>query len=143
MVKIAFTYNDLEDNIAIETVWAEPIGIHYKIDNIPFYFSNIALNDIVSAEMEDGQLHFNELITPSGFSTIQIIIFNATEKANVITALEKFNCPWEGMNELYLAVAIPPKVNYQPIKDYLTAACNADILDYSEACISKEHSQVI
>jgi hypothetical protein len=58
-VKIALEYEGDEDEFLIETVWAIQIEENYKIDNIPFYATSIALNDIVSAEFRNGQLYYH------------------------------------------------------------------------------------
>jgi Domain of unknown function (DUF4265) len=62
--KILLTYKNDEGGYSIESVWATKEGEYYRINNIPFFAPNIALDDLVSAEEDDGALYFDSLISP-------------------------------------------------------------------------------
>jgi len=144
--KVILTYYDIEGNIAVETLWAEfKEDIKYQIKNIPFFAPNIAFNDIITVEEENGNLHFDEIITTSEHSTIQIVFFNEKEIDKVIKDIELLNCSWEGMyNQKLLAIDVPPNVNYSIVKEYLTTQFNSNIIDFKESCLSEIHyKQVI
>jgi len=144
--KVILTYYDIEGNAAVETLWAEfKEDIKYQIKNIPFFAPNIAFNDIITVEEENGNLHFDEIINASEHSTIQIVFFNEKEIDKVIKDIELLNCSWEGMyNQKLLAIDIPPNVNYSIIKEYLTTQFNSNIIDFKESCLSETHyKQVI
>ncbi|MCL1668346.1 DUF4265 domain-containing protein [Elizabethkingia ursingii] len=144
--KVILTYYDIEGNTAVETLWAEfKEDIKYQIKNIPFFAPNIAFNDIITVEEENGNLHFDEIINASEHSTIQIVFFNEKEIDKVIKDIELLNCSWEGMyNQKLLAIDIPPNVNYSIIKEYLTTQFNSNIIDFKESCLSETHyKQVI
>ncbi|MCL1666274.1 DUF4265 domain-containing protein [Elizabethkingia ursingii] len=144
--KVILTYYDIEGNIAVETLWAEfKEDIKYQIKNIPFFAPNIAFNDIITVEEENGNLHFDEIINTSEHSTIQIVFFNEKEIDKVIKDIELLNCSWEGMyNQKLLAIDVPPNVNYFIVKEYLTTQFNSNIIDFKESCLSEIHyKQVI
>lgn len=136
--KIILVYRDIEDKIAEEIVWAERLeNGYYRIDNIPFYAPNLAYNDIISVEEDNGVLYFDDLIKSMGHSTLQIIFFKETEIKKVLFELEGLDCKWEGMeNHLYYSVDIPPKVDYLTIKQVLDGQYTKGVLDYKESCLS-------
>jgi hypothetical protein len=139
--KIALTFKDEEGNIGTETIWAEDLGEgRFKVDNIPFFALNIAVNDIIAAEEEDGILHFEQILEASGHSTLQIIFFQPDQSSGVLARLEALGCAWEGMkNQPYYSVDIPVSVDYSLVKNLLKEYCQKDILDYREACLSLVH----
>ena len=54
--------------------------------------------------------------------------------------LDRFFCGWESLRGTsYYAVDIPPEIDYRNIKGYLESMCEKKILDYKEACLSKNH----
>jgi hypothetical protein len=139
--KVVLVYKDIEGGIAEETIWVQPIGEHFKVDNIPFYAPNIALDDIISVEDDEGTLYFDELIKPSGHSTIQIIFFNEKDAEIVLKRLEKLGCKWEGMkNTPYFAIDIPPTIAYKEIRQFLDEQFKNKVLDFKEACLSDNHN---
>lgn len=134
--KIKFLYHDLEENIAVENLWAYKYGKYYQIKNIPFFISNIAYDDIVQVEEENGELFFDELITPSGNSTIQIIIFDILKNDSILGNIERLGCGWEGMkNKPYYAINIPKCIDFNKVISYLEEKNNENVLDYKVACI--------
>jgi hypothetical protein len=138
--KVILVYKDIEGEIAEETIWVKPENGNYKIDNIPFYAPNLALNDIISVENDDGVFYFDELIKPSGHSTLQIIFFKEKEIIRVMKIIEQMNCKWEGMeNQPYFAIDVPPKVNYNEIKKFLNNELDNKVLDFKEACLGENH----
>lgn len=141
--RITLTYKDLDGNFAQETIWAEDLGEgRFKVDNIPFFAPNLALNDIITAEEEDGILHFEQILEVSGHSTLQIIFFQPDQSSGVLARLEALGCAWEGMkNQPYFSVDIPVSVDYPLVKNLLKVYCQKDILDYREACLSLVHLQ--
>jgi len=137
--KILLTYQDDQGNYQVECVWATKEGAYYRINNIPFFASNIALDDVISAKQEDNALYFDVLVEASGHSTIQIIIFNEAEVINVGKELEKLGCTWEGSHiKNLLSVDIPKSVSYQVVKDFLDNGENEGKWSYKEACLAHD-----
>ena len=138
--KINLVYHDLEGNIAIERIWAEKENEYYRVKNIPFFAPNIAFNDLICVENDEGELYFDSLIEPSGHSTVQIIFFKSEYCKQVTTALNGLKCDWEGSHvKEYISVDIPINTNYFEVKDYLNRQREDGILDYQEACLAENH----
>lgn len=137
-VKVIVVYKDLEDKISEESLWTEQIDNgYYRVDNIPFYAPNLAFNDMIAIEEDEGVFYFSELVKRSGHSTVQIIFFKENEIEYVLSNLEKLGCAWEGMkNQAYYSLDIPPTINYVNIKQFLDEQSDNDILDYIESCLS-------
>ena len=135
--KINFVYHNLEGDTEIESVWAAKEGDNYRIKNIPFFAPNIAYDDLVSAEYDDGQLFFDSLIEASGHSTVQIIFFKSEYFDQVTRDLINFKCGWEGYNSnSYISINVPQAVNYSEVRKYLDEKLTDSILDFKEACLA-------
>lgn len=136
-VKILLVYRDFDDNLQIESVWGEKAGKYYRIINIPFFAVNIAYGDIVSVEEENGQLYFDDLIEPSGHSTIQMIIYEKNDVKKTGDELVALGCDWEGSHlDGYISVDVPPSISYLAIKNYLEDGRIKKRWDYKEACLA-------
>ncbi|CAI9430347.1 DUF4265 domain-containing protein [Candidatus Ornithobacterium hominis] len=134
--KIKFVYYDLKGELATESLWADKYGNYYQVKNIPFFFPNIAYNDVIKVEEDSGELFFDELIIPSGNSTIQIVIYKITHKKNILKELKQLGCGWEGLRDQpYYSINIPKEVNLDIVISYLEEECKKNILDYKVACI--------
>jgi hypothetical protein len=138
--KILLTYKDDNGDYQVESVWATKEGEYYRINNIPFLASNIAMNDLIEAEEDDGALYFEKLIMPSGHSTIQMIFFVETNIASTGKKLESMGCSWEGSHlKNQISVDIPAKANYAIIKAYLDKGETTGIWSYKEACLAHKN----
>jgi|SRR6185312_11751572 len=137
--KILLTYKDDEGNYQVESVWATKRGSYYEINNIPFFAPNIALGDLISAEEDGGALYFDELIEPSGHSTIQLMIFKEEGVMQVGKELEKLGCTWEGSNiKTLISVDVPKDTSYSIIKEYLDKGEKENRWSYKEACLAHD-----
>ena len=138
--KILLTYKNDEGSYDVESVWATKEGGYYRINNIPFFAPNIALDDLVSAEVEDDALYFDSLIEPSGHSTVQMIIFNEDEVMQIGKDLEALGCTWEGSHiKTLISVDIPKEVHYTTVKKYLENGEKGARWSYREACLVHEY----
>jgi hypothetical protein len=136
-VKVSFVYYDLEDNLAIESVWASREGDSYRIKNIPFFAPNIAYDDLISVEDDQGELFFDDIIEESGNSTLQIIIFKEIDIDVITKKIERLDCSWEGSHlKGYISVNVPKEIEYLPIKFFLDTESKDGKLDYKEACLA-------
>ena len=135
--KVILVYKDFDGNIQIESVWAEKMDEYYRIVNIPFFAKNIAYGDIIKVEEEDGELYFEELIMPSGHSTIQMIIYNVDSVEEIGDQLVLLGCDWEGSHlPGYISVDVPNSIPYASIKEYLDSGLLSERWDYNEACLA-------
>ena len=140
---MVLVYKDIEGEIAEESVWVKPDGQYYRLDNIPFYAPGLALNDLIKVEEEEGILYFDELVSASGHSTIQVIFFKADQADRVLRSVETFGCRWEGMRgEPYFSIDVPNEVNYLSFKAFLDKEFASGILDFKEACLAENHMNI-
>jgi hypothetical protein len=143
--KVILTYYDVNNDLAEETLWIEQLTDgQYQVKNIPFFAPNIAYNDIISIEEEEGCMYFDDIIKTSEHSTIQIVFFRKEAIEQTIKDIESLKCSWEGMHEQQIiAVDLPSDINYKKVKEYLNTQCDNGILDYKEACLSETHAKQI
>jgi hypothetical protein len=88
--KVTVVYYDVNQEIAEEKLWIEKKNdLEYQIKNIPFFAPNLAYNDIISVENDEGELYFEDLIRASEHSTIQIVFFNTESIKDVTNDIEK------------------------------------------------------
>jgi hypothetical protein len=138
--KILLTYKDDDGSYKVESVWATKEGDYYRINNIPFLATNIALNDVVSAEEDDGALYFDKLIEPSGHSAVQMVIFDEKEVMQIGKELEKLGCTWEGSHiKTLISIDIPKEISYTAVKQYLDKGEKDGRWSYKEACLAHEN----
>jgi len=138
--KILLTYLDDEGTFKIERVWATKEGSYYRINNIPFFATSLALNDLVSVEEDDGAFYFDKLIEPSGHSAIQLIIFNENDVLEIGKDLENFGRTSEGSNiNTMISVDIPKEISYASVKAYLENGEKEGRWSYKEASLSHKY----
>lgn len=144
MKKLTFKFwNDIldEDNY-VETVWAEIIDEekgHFQIENVPFFVKSYSVGDIVFAELENDELIVKDLVKESGNSTVNIVFFKTEDKEKVLKELNDLGCDFEGLESVlpgYYSLNISRKINYEPIKSYLSNLRNEKVLDFREACLA-------
>lgn len=134
--KVKFDYYDSEGKLAVESVWVLKEENGYRVKNIPFFIPNIAYDDIIIVEEEDGELFFDDIVMEFGNSTLQVIIYNENDIEEIIKKIENFDCGWEGSHlKGYISVNVPKGINYLPIKDFLDKELESEKLDYKEACM--------
>lgn len=138
--KILFEYDgDTPEQCELEGVWACPVSDGFKIDNIPFYVREIALDDIVTAENDaGGMLRYKELVRSSGHSTIRLWFAKNKEEhiASVRQMLRDLGCESEQSDRPRLvAVDVPPSVSYECVRAVLDEQEKIGVFEYEEACL--------
>ncbi len=135
-VKVVLVFKN-NDRIEEEVIWAEKMEDgNYKVDNIPFYAPNLALNDVFSVEEDEGILYFDQLIRMSGHSTVQLVFFKEAEVNESLAILENFGCSWEGMKDQAMySVDVPAELDYAKVKRFLNEQLEKGILDFKESCL--------
>ena len=143
-VKILFAFHsNVLDEWTIETMWAETINIdkgYYQIDNIPFY-APVACGDIIYAEYDEDEkrLVYRETITPSGNSTIQVIVYKAGNMDEIRGLFNSLGCESEKFNDGYFVIDVPASLDYTPVKERLEQLSAQSLLDYAEPCLGESH----
>lgn len=123
---------------AYENLWASPVGPGlYKIDNIPFFAMGIALEDVVSAQPEQGVLLFGEVVRSSGHSTIRIFTDDAEQAPAIRAFFAELGCISEQSHiPGLIAVDVPPSVPLEPLRQFLADGAAEDAWGYEEACLA-------
>lgn len=137
-VKVLFELDNEDGDVDIESIWVTPVKGGYKIDNIPFYAKEVALNDIISATpTQDGMLMFSGIVETSGHSTIRLWFNNESDVDLVRNNLKNMGCSSELDLSRLVAVDIPPGVKYKKLRKYFEQQENVGIFEYEEACLGQ------
>ena len=106
LTKIAFT--DAEGGV--ETLWAFDLGGgRYKLDSTPWYQYGVSYQDVVSATLQDEQLHFVQVLQKSGYRTLRARSDDAVPKS-LLDMLVALGCKYEGANPNFIAIDVPANV---------------------------------
>ena len=139
-VKLLFPLEQDEDGYppaAAETLWAvrEGEGL-FRLDNIPFFATGVALGDIVSGVPEASFYRFQEVIRPSGHSTLRIAVTEAADVPAVRRLFEQAGCATEQSHlPRLVAIDVPPAVPLDSLRPLLDSGREQDRWDYEEACL--------
>ncbi|WP_266203608.1 DUF4265 domain-containing protein [Pontibacter kalidii] len=146
--KIIFRfYSEVFDREMVETLWAQEVDADqglYKIDSIPYYVPLIATDDIVRAKydsMEEGLL-FQETVTPSGNSTIQVIRQNEdTPLLDIRKKFAQLGCVSVEVNADFFVLEVPLTINYAVVKELLDDLEADGEIEYAEPSLSDVHRE--
>jgi hypothetical protein len=144
-VKVAVTLVKDEDDYPpfdSEDLWSTPVGDgHYRIESIPLFARGIAWGDIVSAVSEEEELVFQEVVEPSGHSTVRLMVADEAAVSEVIEHFERQGCTSENsyMPKL-IALDVPPSISLDDLKQELDLGYARSRWDYEEACLAQEES---
>jgi len=120
--------------VAVESLWAKPIGTNFEIDSIPFFTCDATVGDIIRAAPDAaGELWFAGMEQVSVRSLIRIVFFEAECTESVTNKLQALGCGTEGM-EVYklLAVDVPGDVDLVEVQNFLRDEASTGSIDYEE-----------
>ena len=140
-VKVVVKLEKDEDDyppVDYEGLWARPLGEGlFQIDNVPFFATGIAYGDIVSAMPEQQELRFQEVVRPSGHSTLRLIIYDEKEVPSVKALLEQLGCAIEQSHiPGLISVDVPPAVSLAMVRQLLDEGEAQERWGYEEACLA-------
>jgi hypothetical protein len=148
-MKIAIPLECNEDGyppIQYELLNATAISANsFRIDNAPFFAPNISYNDIVRARQSSipEQFDFVELIEGSTFTSISIIILDASMDVFLMDLLRGLNCVIEygefGKFRV-LAVAVPASTDYSQLRIQLEHLETKSMISFAELAIASDNS---
>ena len=143
-VKIVFEIERDEDGYPpekYESIWASELGGKlYKIDNIPFFVRGVSCEDVVTAEIHDGELRFQKVVSYSENSTFRLIIYDLNEVEAVRTRMRAFGCDVEGTGIPGLLAINVPRVAMIETMNFIKSGANQTLWDYEEGCLRTEKS---
>lgn len=143
--KIIFTLERNKDGfppIAHELINATVISDNiFRIENAPFFASNISYHDIVKASTSEvaGQYQFVSLVEGSTFTSISIIILDIAMDVFLMDLLRGLDCVieyGEFGNYRILAVAVPASSNYKSLRERLVILEAQSKLSFAELAIA-------
>ena len=106
----------------VETLWAFDLGEgHYKLDSTPWYQYGVSYQDIVSATLRDGQLHFDQVLAKSGYRTLRVRSDQQVPQI-LLDSLVALGCTYEGANPTFVVIDVPPNVELTTVVDSLMAS---------------------
>jgi hypothetical protein len=145
-VEILFrSYNTILEQDVAETIWADVVQAdmgYYQLRSIPLYTLQIASGDVVRAEWDDDEvmLTYRETLTPSGNSTIWVVVVDDDTDIEVIRkAFYGLDCYSEALSNRYFAMEVKAATNYLQVKDMLNTFKAQKLIDYAEPCLSAQH----
>lgn len=109
-----------------------------------FFAENIALGDLVTVEVADGEMQCDELVEESDNRCAQIAILDERVALEIIGKLTRFGREWEGYREKdpYLAVKVPAEIEYTRVRKYLPNGSSIELIDFREACLSSRYKTI-
>jgi hypothetical protein len=112
----------------------------FRVQNAPFFAANISYNDVVRAAPTDvaGQCQFEEVVEPSQFTSVSIIILDSTMDDFLMDLLRGLNCIIEyGEFGVYrvLAVAVPGTADYSSLREKLQLLENKELISFAELAV--------
>jgi hypothetical protein len=122
-----------------ESMWAFRLDDGtFQIDNVPFHAYGINYKDIVRVDASDTTRLpvVVEVIIPSDHDTIRVLFPKGIRKKRqepVIAELEKMKVYVERAFENYIALDIPPEVDYDLVREKLDQFGQEGLLEY-ETC---------
>lgn len=139
-VKINFKIAQDDDGyppVAVESLWATPVGGHFVVDSIPFFTRDATVGDLVRAVPDStGSLWFEGIEHASQSSLIRVVFFKTNYDESVAKRLKALGCGTEGMRAYkLLAIDVPAGVDLADVQDFLRSEALADRLDYEEALL--------
>lgn len=118
-------------------------GDSLRIDNAPFFVSNISYHDTLKVKETEipGQFEFVELIEASTFTSISIIIMDASMDTFLMDLLRGLGCVIEfGEFGPYriLAVAVPASTDYEGLRSQLEHLEAQSKISFAELAIAHD-----
>lgn len=140
--KVYFVQKTGENEYETESLWCSVDNDNFTVDNIPFIAKNISFGDVIKVEFdeEDKQYYFDEIVSTSGNTTIRIHFFNDKYIESTREWLNKYDCESEVLPaRSIVAVNVPVKTNYTPIKKFLEEGEQKRKWTYEESCLEHEY----
>ncbi len=127
--------------ISIEMLNVSALGGDlYRIENTPFFISNVSYNDVVMAVPNDATEHleFKAVVEQSDFTALSIILMDSSMDTLLMDLFRGLDCVIEyGEFGVYrvLAVAVPSNVDYESLREELQSFEDRELISYSELAV--------
>jgi hypothetical protein len=138
-VKVAVEFRHHWRDVPVEVMWAVPRGgDRYELRNVPFYAYGLNWGDVVQASQRADDEHpvVEAVVTAGGHRTIRFDMDEATAEERsvaMLEALEQLGAGCERHSGGFVAIDVPPDVDYDAVFDQLEAWADEELLDF-ETC---------
>jgi hypothetical protein len=123
LAKVLFSSEDGK----VETLWTVPLGDNlYCLNNSPWLIYGLSWQDVIEAEAKDkdGLPIFRQVIKKSGNRTLRLLLDPAANQSpksqEILNKLIEMGCSYEGANQKFFAINVPPSIDLRQICDFLT-----------------------
>ena len=126
LAKIVLRHKDGDDE-HVETPWAKEVGENlYELDNLPWYAYGVSCGDIVEATSDTNELpEFRRVVRKSGNRTVRVVLEPPANESPaskaILDRLVAMGCGYEGINHSHIAVNIPPAVDLDEVREFLSS----------------------
>jgi hypothetical protein len=129
--------------ISGETLWASEIGSGvYRVENIPFFATQVSFGDVVKTKLVDGMPTFVRGEERGGHSTFRLVVFNDGDVAQLRSALRGLGVSTEGSHLPRLfSVDVPPEADLSTIRAFLRRGIASGKWDVEEADVPADLDQ--
>lgn len=147
MFKVFYTLQVNEDGyppISVEMLNATRVSDDaFLIENSPFFAENVAFHDVVRARPTpvQGQFEFCGVVEESPFTALSIILLDVSMDRFLMDLLRGLGCVLEyGEFGAYrvLAVAVPPRIDYRPLRTQLEDLERRELISFAELSLAHE-----
>jgi hypothetical protein len=120
-----------------ERLWAYEVEPNlYSLDNIPFFAKGVSSGDVISTESKGEELHFKNVVRPSGNSVFRIYVSDPADSESARQSFRELGCESEQSHIPKLfAVEIPSNVPFDPVARLLTAGEENGRWEYEEGVL--------
>jgi hypothetical protein len=116
-----------------EEVAATQVGDHqFRLDVAPLFAFGLAKGDVVRAKHYGAALWLEDLVRPSGHSTVRVIALGANTVDEPKQMLEDFGCSTApSLIDGMITVDVPPTVDFSSVRAYLLAGRETSKWDFN------------
>jgi hypothetical protein len=152
LFKVAFDLDSESANwppVSVERLWGEKTSVRLEIRlvNTPFFARGVSFGDLIQVRPDNDrrELVFEKFTEESGHSTIRIIFLKQDGRAAMESRLRDAGCSWELAHGFanYMAVDIPPAVEYGELREWLVEQVNSGGIEIQESAISVIHRRQV
>lgn len=125
-----------------EPLWGLPLDDpdRFRIVSSPMHAVGVNYADIVRAEGDDDHRVLAEVVEPSGFSTVRIILSGDTPIGDVIDLAKKHGChAQESAIPGFIGLDVPAEADLGPLEADLEAGFDREAWDFELATLTDDH----
>lgn len=118
---------------AAEEVEATEVGDHlYRLETAPSFAFGLATGDVVRVAHYGADMWIEEIVEPSGHSTVRVVSLGSNSVDAPKKALEDLGCStFKSLIDGMIVVDVPPTVDFDLVRSYLVAGREESVWDFS------------